>query len=156
MASTMMTQWPSQIWANYQAEVAANQIPEQAHTPTWPAYLQPPNSNTSARPQPNLCLQLAQVLEWEIWNHDQTRAGMRAEQNRCEELEGHVWKLEQDIAQWQQACNTVCAALDEHRTEHANLQRDLEGLTAELEQARQEQPAERHVRASSKKRTCLY
>jgi hypothetical protein len=137
MAGTVITQWPSQTWAWYQAEVAANQITEQAHTPTWPAHLQPPHGNASAHPQPNMCLQLTQILEWEIWNHEQTRAGMQAEQNRCEELEGHVWKLERDIAQWQQACTTVSAALNKHRMEHASLQSDLNGIAVELEQLRQ-------------------
>lgn len=140
MASTAVTQWPSQTWTRYQAEVTANQIPAQARTPTWPAHLEPPHSD-SAHPQPNVSLQLTQVLEWEIWNHDQTRASLRAEQHCSEDLEGHIWKLEQDIAQWQQACHTISVALGEHRSEHANLQKDLDGMANELEYLRRLQPA---------------
>ncbi|KAF2844488.1 hypothetical protein T440DRAFT_523467 [Plenodomus tracheiphilus IPT5] len=140
MAGTMLKQWPSEAWARYLAQVTADQIPEQGHTPTWPAYLEPPYSNTDAHPQPNTFLQLTQVLEWEIWNHDQTRARLSAEQHRSEQLDGHVLKLEQDITQWQQAYHTISVALGEHRNERANLQSDLDDMAAELKQLRRLQP----------------
>jgi len=149
MAGTVMMQWPSQT---YKAGATANQIPARARTPTWPAQLEPPHSNSTDL-QPNTFLQLTQVLEWEVWNHDQTRAVLRAEQNRSGDLEGHIWKLEQDIAQWQQACHSISVAFAEHRNEHANLQKDLDGMADELEHLRRLQPESQVSSASDVVRT---
>jgi hypothetical protein len=89
------------------------------------------------QPQPNLYLQLSQILEWEIWNHSQTRSGLCSELTRRMELETQVWKLNQNLAQWQESCNIAYAALDEHRAENANLKLDVEALTDELRHLRQ-------------------
>jgi hypothetical protein len=53
------------------------------------------------------------------------------------ELETQVWKLNQNLAQWQESCNIAYAALDEHRAENANLKLDVEALTDELRHLRQ-------------------
>jgi hypothetical protein len=137
MENTAVTQLPSLAWARHQAEVAANQNPGHAQPPTWPAHFEPPHSESLGQPQPNLLLQLTQILEWETWNHDQTRSSLSTEKARCGMLEGTVWKLEYDVAHWQQSCNTVYAALNEHRAENAGLKRDMDGLLIEVQHLRQ-------------------
>jgi hypothetical protein len=119
MAKTVTTFLLS-LRVNYQAEGLANQNYEPPHTPTWPARLESPHV-TGGQPHPNLCLQVTQILEWEIWTHDQTRGKLWTEHERCEQLNERNQKLEQDIVQWQQSCDTVYAALSEHRVAYASL-----------------------------------
>lgn len=83
-------------------------------------------------PQPDLYLQLAQILEWEIWNHNKTRSELQAQIARYNELESQVWKQSQDMTQLQNACQTVYASLDQHRSEATRLKQELEAVTAEL------------------------
>lgn len=99
---------------------------ELARSPTWPASLPTPNAVAPMQPRPNLYLQLSQILEWEIWNHNHTRAQLGEIQERCAHLEGHIWKLEYDLEQWQKTSQTVYEALDEHRAENAKLKADME------------------------------
>lgn len=134
-----MVPWPSIIWARYQADLATNQNADHASTPTQPSHTQSADGAVSAYAQPNPCLQLTQVLQWEIWNHDQTRIGLHVEQTHCAQLESHIRKLERDVAQWRESCETVYTALNEHRAEHATLQRDMNGVLAEVAQLRHEQ-----------------
>jgi septal ring factor EnvC (AmiA/AmiB activator) len=138
MAGTTTQQWPSLTYVRQQAEVATNQSNEPARTPTWPAHLEPLNNAVIALPQPNLLLELARILEWEISYHDHTRAQLYAEHARCEQQETQIWKLKQDLVHWRRSCDTVYAALNEHRAEHASLQRDMEGVLTELAQLRQQ------------------
>lgn len=134
MASSEVT-WPSLIWARHQPEALTNQ---QARILTWPAPLQPPNDTVAAaHPQPNLYLQLTQILEWEIWNHNQTRAALHSQTALCEDLETHVQHLTRKIAQWEESCNTVYSALNEHRRENTALKHDMDCLSEELEYLRQ-------------------
>jgi hypothetical protein len=140
MASATLIQWPSLVWERFQAETVANQNPEHAHTPPWSAQAHSLDNVITAPLQPNPCLQLTQVLEWELWNHEQTRANLQQEQTHCARLQGYIWKLERDITQWQASCETVYAALNEHRAEHAALQRDFDGVLAEVEEFRRKQP----------------
>jgi hypothetical protein len=137
MADAATTFLPS-LRVNYQPEGSANQSCEPPHTPTWPAYLESPYV-TGGQPQPNLCLQVTQVLEWEMWTHDQTRGRLRTEQARCEQLYKRNQRLEQDVGQWRQSCDTVYAALSDHRIAHASLQRDMDGVVAEISELRQQQ-----------------
>lgn len=82
--------------------------------------------------QPDLYLQLSQILECEISNHIQTRAELLAETTRRSELENQVWKQLQDISEWQNACQTVYSSLDQHRAEAARLKLELDVANAEL------------------------
>ncbi|KAF1840096.1 uncharacterized protein K460DRAFT_322427 [Cucurbitaria berberidis CBS 394.84] len=148
MAAAEVT-WPSLVWSRHRQNDTANQTAE-AHTPTWPAPLPTPSNSVAAQPQPNLYLQLSQILEWEIWNHNQTRAGLCSELTRRTELEAQIWKASHDLAQWQETCQTVYGALNEHREENANLKLDLEAATSELRRLKeQQQPCSVHHEATA-------
>ena len=115
--------FPSLLWRRRQDELNNNASDpvELARSPTWPARLPSPRNIPSiACNQPNLYLQLSQILEWEIWHHNQTRSQMYLEQTRCKETEAEVWRLSQIISQWEDTCRTVHAALDEHRMSISN------------------------------------
>ena len=131
---------PSLLWRRQRNDsscAAVNSV-ELARSPTWPAMLPSPKQVASvAYSQPNLYLQLSQILEWEIWNHNQTRAQVYTEQTRCGEIEAEVWRLSQIIAQWEETCRTAHAALDEHRMEHVKLVQELEATAAELHSLQQ-------------------
>ncbi|KAF1347268.1 hypothetical protein EJ07DRAFT_31304, partial [Lizonia empirigonia] len=126
---------PSLLWRRRQNESGnnANDSVELAHSPTWPAMLPSPrNAAPVACTQPNLYLQLSQILEWEIWNHNQTRAQVYTEHARCGKMETEIWRLSQIISQWEGTCRAAHAALDEHRMEHIKLVQELEATAAEL------------------------
>jgi hypothetical protein len=131
--SAVEVTWPTLLAAHHQQQDLA----ERPRTPTWPASLPPPNDHATPQPQPNLYLQLSQILEWEIWNHSQTRSGLCSELTCRMELETQVWKLNRNLAQWQESCNIAYAALDEHRAENTNLKLNVEALTDELRHLRQ-------------------
>jgi FtsZ-binding cell division protein ZapB len=82
--------------------------------------------------QEDLYLQLSQVLQYEISHHKQTRAELYAEQHRREELENCVQQQAQTIARWQEACQSVYASLEGHRSQNANIQREMEAIATEL------------------------
>jgi hypothetical protein len=48
-----------------------------------------------------------------------------------------VYKLNQELAQWQESCRIAYSALDEHRAESSNLKLDVEALTDELRHLRE-------------------
>jgi hypothetical protein len=121
--------WPS-LRADNEANVVDSQ---QARIPTWPAQLLRPSDAAAAYPQPNLLLQLTQILEWEIWNHNQTRTELSAEKHRCSDLESKVWNLSRHLSASQESCQTVYHVLDDHRRENVALKQEVESLTAELE-----------------------
>jgi hypothetical protein len=122
--------WPSQHRTAPKVEpVPAQQV---LHSPTWPTQL-PQVMQT----QPNLFLQLTQILEWEIWNHNQTRTILAAEKHCVSELNVKLWKLLRERDNWEETCQTVYGVLDDHRRENAAMKRDIESLTAELEHLRQ-------------------
>lgn len=129
--------WPTLHPLRHQHPDATNQLVEQPSNPTWPAPLQPPSNQATPQPQPNLYLQLSQILEWEIWNHNQTRSGLCSELARRTELEAQVWRLNNELAQWQENSRIAYTALDEHRTQNSNLKLDIEALTDELRHLRQ-------------------
>ena len=83
--------------------------------------------------QPDLYLRLSQVLEGEIWAHNETRANLATEEARRMDLEQKVQQQTYQITQWQDACRTTYAALDNHRAEHANLLYEYEKLKAQLQ-----------------------
>jgi hypothetical protein len=128
--------WPTLLASRHQHQNVTNQLAERPRTPTWPASLPTPSNHASPQPQPNLYLQLSQILEWEIWNHNQTRGGLCSELTRRTELEAQVWKLNHELAQWHESCHIAYAALDEHRAENSNLKLDVEALAAELRELR--------------------
>ena len=130
---------PSLLWRQQQNDQHATESMELARSPTWPAILPSPNSASHATyHQPNLYLLLAQILGWEISNHNQTRVQMREEQTRCGVLDVEVRRLSQIIGQWQEACRVAHAALDEHRMEHIKLVQELEATATELHSLQQE------------------
>ncbi|CAN9226916.1 unnamed protein product [Alternaria alternata] len=106
--------------------------------PAWPSPLQTPDNHASPQLQPDLYLQLSQILEWEIWNHNQTRGGLCLELARRTELEAQVCRLNQELAQWQESNRIAYGALDEHRAENSNLKLDVEALTDELRHLREQ------------------
>ncbi|KAF1353038.1 hypothetical protein EJ07DRAFT_182967 [Lizonia empirigonia] len=108
---------------------------ELARSPTWPALLPPPQVFST---QPNLYLQLSQILEWEIWNHNQTRAQVYAAQSRSSDIEAELWRVSQVASQWEETCKVAHAALDEHRMEHIRLVQELETTAAELHTLQQQ------------------
>jgi hypothetical protein len=97
-----------------------------------------PDNHASPQLQPDLYLQLSQILEWEIWNHNQTRGGLCLELARRTELEAQVCRLNQELAQWQESNRIAYGALDEHRAENSNLKLDVEALTDELRHLREQ------------------
>jgi hypothetical protein len=96
-----------------------------------PATLERP-PETAPGDHPNLYFQLSQILEWEIWNHSQTRDELCAEQQRRNLLEGQMWHLASELAQWQAACQEAYAMIDAHRAEQTILKQGMDGLSLEL------------------------
>ncbi|KAF2650669.1 hypothetical protein K491DRAFT_720530 [Lophiostoma macrostomum CBS 122681] len=82
--------------------------------------------------QEDLYLRLSQILECEIWHHKQTRAELFAEQCRNDELQIDIQQQAHVMAQWQEACQTSYASLEEHRIQNASLKREMEELAVEL------------------------
>lgn len=97
--------------------------------------LELPN-NTMLQPS-ELYFRLSQLLEGEIWHHNQTRTTLYAEMANREELERHNQMQAHTLSQWEQTYETVCASLDEHRMESAQLKQELEGVNAELVRLKQ-------------------
>ncbi len=131
--STSAVNLPSLFWRRRQAGLTSNDATEPvelAHTPTWPAHLPPPVNAISGYPQPNLYLQLSQILEWEIWTHNQTRVELASEKGRYAELEARMYKISDELAHWQKTCQDVYAALDEHRVEHGKLRQEMDTAAA--------------------------
>lgn len=131
--------WPSMVAAQRRQNDAANQLTPEPRTPTWPASLPKPSHSAPSQPQPNLYLQLSQILEWEIWNHNQTRAGLHAERVRRTELEAEVWKLSQAIGQWQATHQAACATVEDHQVENESLRADLEAMKHRIRQLQEQQ-----------------
>jgi hypothetical protein len=98
---------------------------------TRPAALERP-SETAPGDQPNLYFHLSHILEWEIWNHSQTRHELCAEQYRRNLLEDQMWHLTSELAQWQAACQEAYAMIDAHRAEQAVLQQKIDEASLEL------------------------
>jgi hypothetical protein len=133
--------WPSQHRTAPEVEPAhAQQV---LHSPTWPTQLP-----QAMQTQPNLFLQLTQILEWEIWNHNQTLTILVAEKHRVSELNVKLWKLLRERDNWEETCQTVYGVLDNHRRENAAMKGDIESLTAELEYLRQLKIAQPQVMIS--------
>jgi hypothetical protein len=122
---------PSLFWRRYQANSSSSNTTEPvelAHTPTWPANL--PLQAGTGQPQPNLYLQLSQILEWEIWTHNQTRGQLASEKGRCAALEARICEISNELTHWQKTCQDAYNALDEHRAEHGRLRQELETVAA--------------------------
>jgi hypothetical protein len=131
------TTFPSLTWRrSHEAQPSNVEAIELSRTPTWPANLPGPESSIGNQPQPDLYLQLSQILEWEIWKHNHTRCDLSNERGRCRELEARVHQISTELVHWQKACQTVYTALDEHRAAYAKLQLDNEAITAELRRQR--------------------
>lgn len=125
---------PSLLWRRREANsVNSNDSEpvELAHTPTWPAHLPLQAKAFPGQPQPNLYLQLAQILEWEIWTHNQTRGQLTNEKDRCAELEARICQISDELSHWQKTCQDAYKALDEHRQEHGRLCQELHTAAAE-------------------------
>ena len=56
------------------------------------------------QPEPNVYLQLSQVLEWEIWTHSQTRAKLISECMRSAELAAQVNRLSNELELLRKLC----------------------------------------------------
>jgi hypothetical protein len=126
---------PSLLWRRRQNNSNSyhKNSAELARNPTWPAALPSPGSVAHVSyPQPNLYLQVSQILEWEIWNHNRTRTELNAEKTRSVELGVEIERLSQVIFQWQETCRATYEALDEHRIEHIKLVQEMETITTEL------------------------
>lgn len=125
---------PSLLWRRREASSAssnASEPVELAHTPTWPAHLSLQAKAFPGQPQPNLYLQLSQILEWEIWTHNQTRGQLASEKDRCAELEARICQVSNELSHWQKTCQDAYNALDEHRIEHERLRQELHTAAAE-------------------------
>lgn len=131
------TTWPTLHPLRHQQNDATNRPAGNPRTPALPALLQAPVDHAPPQLQPNLYLQLSQILEWEIWNHNQTRGGLCSELTHRMQLEAQVLSLNNELAQWKEGCRIAYAALDEHRAENSNLKLDVEALTDELRHLRQ-------------------
>jgi hypothetical protein len=80
---------------------------------------------------PNLYMEILQMLEGEIRHHANTRTEWKAET---------FWRrtTEQELCKWQQACRTMCLFMDQQQKKHATIVQELKGVTAgftQLEQA---------------------
>ncbi|EDU46059.1 hypothetical protein PtrEW4_011747 [Pyrenophora tritici-repentis] len=145
--------WPTLLAARQQND-AANQLSNNVHTPApleapvnyaapqdaainHATPLEAPVNYNMPFGQPNLYLQLSQILEWEIWNHNQTRAALCTELARRAETETEIHMKSQELERWKESCHIVYTALDEHRAENASLKLDIEALTAELRHRRE-------------------
>lgn len=88
--------------------------------------------------QGDLYLRLSQVLEGEIWSHNETRAKLVTEEARSIDLEHRFQQQAYQVTQWQEACRTTYAALDNHRSEHEKLKQEYDRLTMELARLQQD------------------
>jgi hypothetical protein len=124
---------PSLFWRRHQANSSSSNTTEPvelAHTPTWPAHLPLQTGTNAGQPQPNLYLQLSQILEWEIWTHNQTRGQLASEKGRCAVLEARMCEISNELTHWQKTCQDAYNALDEHRAEHGRLRQELDIVAA--------------------------
>ena len=87
--------------------------------------------------QQHLYLRLSQLLECEIWNHNETRAALAAEEVRRHDLEQQLQQQTYHVNQCEHACRTTYAALDSHRAENAKLRLELDEVTTELTRVKQ-------------------
>ena len=125
MAGTAVpVDWPT-LLRRQQGEVQGASNIEHSRNSSWPISSASPIRNCGTGTQPDLYLQLSHILEWEIWNHNQTRDHLATERDKVSELNSLVWRLSQDIDQWRSACQQGYAALDQHRAENAELKRAL-------------------------------
>ncbi|EUC27543.1 hypothetical protein COCCADRAFT_9883 [Bipolaris zeicola 26-R-13] len=135
MAGTAVpVDWPT-LLRRQQGEAQGASNIEHPRNSSWPISSASPIRNCGTGTQPDLYLQLSHILEWEIWNHNQTRDHLATERDKVSELNSLVWRLSQDIDQWRSACQQGYAALDQHRAENAELKRALaEARSASTEQ----------------------
>ena len=125
MAGTAVpVDWPTLLWRQQgEAQEASNN--EHASNSTWTSSSASTVRSCGTTTPPDLYLQLSHILEWEIWNHNQTRGHLDAERDKVNELSAQVWRLSRDIDQWRHTCQQGYAALDQHRAENAELKRAL-------------------------------
>ena len=102
----VMSTTPPHLISYQSTSSDASEPVELAYTPTWSAHLPDSANNTMAQPEPNVYLQLAQVLEWEIWTHSQTRAKLLSECMRSTELVAQVNRLSNELQVLRKLCQT--------------------------------------------------
>ena len=83
-------------------------------------------------PAANQYFQLSQLLQGEIWAHNQTRTELQAEIERRVEADNALWKRTEQVSEWSTACQEAYAALDQHRMEEAQLHEDIRSLKSEI------------------------
>ena len=95
-----MSTTPPHLLSCQSASSDASEPAELAYSPTWS------DKNFMSQPEPNIYLQLSQVLEWEIWTHSQTRAKLTSECIRSAELAAQVNRLSYELALLKESCQT--------------------------------------------------
>jgi hypothetical protein len=126
MAGTAVpVDWPTLLRGQQQLRTQRNPGIDQTRNATWPFPSTAAVRNPETQSQSDRYLQLWHVLEWEMWSHSQVRGYLAAERTKVCELEAQVWNLSREIEQWRNACQQGYAALDQHRTENAELKRAL-------------------------------
>lgn len=125
MAGTAVpVDWPTLLWRQQGEAQDASNI-DHNRNPAWTMPTASPIRSCGTSMQPDLYLQLSHILEWEIWNHNQTRGYLTTERDKVSELNAQVWRLSRDIEQWRDACQQGYAAIDQHRAENVELKRAL-------------------------------
>ncbi|EMD95304.1 hypothetical protein COCC4DRAFT_65401 [Bipolaris maydis ATCC 48331] len=125
MAGTAVpVDWPTLLWRQ-QGEAQDTSNIDHNRNSSWTMPTASPIRNCGTSMQPDLYLQLSHILEWEIWNHNQTRGYLATERDKVSELNAQVWRLSRDIEQWRNTCQQGYAALDQHRAENVELKRAL-------------------------------
>lgn len=81
-------------------------------------------------PAANQYFRLSQLLQGEIWAHNQTRTELQAE---IERRDNALWKRTEQVSEWSTACQEAYAALDQHRMEEEQLHEEIQSLKSEIE-----------------------
>ncbi|EOA84431.1 hypothetical protein ACJQWK_06618 [Exserohilum turcicum] len=140
MAGTAVpVDWPTLLWRQQGEAQDASNI-DHNRNPAWTMPTASPIRNCGTSMQPDLYLQLSHILEWEIWNHNQTRGYLTTERDKVSELNAQVWRLSRDIEQWRDACQQGYAAIDQHRAENVELKRALAEARSMPTERRSEDP----------------
>lgn len=87
-------------------------------------------------PLSDLYFHLSQVLQNEIWCHNQTRSHLVTELANRLTLEEELRKVKEDVEQWRKTCRNVYESLNDHRAEATRLREELQEVTTELERTK--------------------
>jgi hypothetical protein len=104
---------------------------ELALTPTWPMHLPESTIPVTGQQTTTSYLELSQMLQWEMWAHNQTRIKLSSELGQSAWLCAQVHKLSNELAYWRNAGQTGCVGPSTNQAKHGQLYQEARAVTAE-------------------------